>query len=241
MSIVFSEATNKTGLCELIDDACGTNTTSFPLAKKAAKINIALDESLALIFQSGGVFKFDDSNHTHDPVITADLVDGQRDYHFTTDEDSALILDILEVWTKNSATGVFKKLTKVDRTANASATMDDGVNTEGIPTEYSITGNGIILDLIPSYNSTGGLKVIINRQASYFLSTDTTKVAGIDGLCHDFLYLKPAYEYARDKGLANREVLFRDLQIATQKIIDRYKTKERKVINKLTPFVDNGR
>ena len=230
-----------TNLFSKLDRVLGTNSTSYPLADKTIDLNLALDESLAIIFQLGGFWKFDDSNHTHDPVITADLVDGQRDYHFTTDEDSALILDILEVWTKNSATGVFKKLTKVDRTTNASTTMDDGVNTEGVPTEYSITGNGIILDYIPSYNSTGGLKAIINRQASYFLSTDTTKVAGIDGLCHDFLYLKPAYEYARDKGLANREVLFRDLMVAKQKIEDRYKTKERKVNNRLTPFVDNGR
>ena len=91
MSIVFSEATNKTGLCELIDDVCGTNTTTFPVAKKAAKINVALDEALAIIFQQGGTWQFDDQNHTADPIITTAITDGQRDYHFTTDEQSNVI------------------------------------------------------------------------------------------------------------------------------------------------------
>ena len=241
MSIVFSEPTNKTGLCELIDDACGTNTTTFSLAKKAAKINVALDEALAIIFQQGGTWQFDDKNHTADPIITTDLADGQRDYHFTVDEQSNIILDIQEVWAKNSATGIFNKLERIDMVRNGPNTMHDGNDTEGVPTKYGLLGNGIFLDLIPSYDSTGGLKVIINREASYFTSTDTTKTAGIDGLCHDFLYLKPAYEYARDKGLSNVERLFRDLQIATEKLKGRYKIKERNVISRMTPMYQNNR
>ena len=224
-----------------IDRVLGTNSTSYSLANKAIDVNLALDEALAIIFQLGGTWQFDDNLHTADPVITTNLVDGQRDYHFTSDEQSNVILDILAVYAKNSATGNFTKLKRVDRTTTATSTMDDGVNTEGVPVEYALTGNGIILDLIPSYNSTGGLKVIINRQASYFTSSDTTKVAGIDGLCHDFLYLKPCYEYARDKSLANREALFRDLQVAIQKIKDRYKVKEINVINKMVPKVENNR
>ena len=235
MSLTFSQITSK------IDRVTGCNTTSYSLADKAVDVNLSLDEALATIFQLGGTWHFDDNNHTADPVITTNLVDGQRDYHFTTDEQSNVILDIQKVFAKNSATGLYKELERVDRTEGAPTTMDDGVNTEGIPTKYAITGNGIILDLIPSYNSTSGLKVIINRQASYFLSTDTTKVAGIDGLCHDFLYLKPAYEYARDKNLANREVLFRDLQVAKQKLIDRYQLKERKISKRLTPKVEDCR
>lgn len=241
MSIVFSESPNGTGLCELIDDCCGTNTTSFSLAKKAAFINAALDEAFAIIFSQGGTWQFDDKNHTEDPIITTDLVSGQRDYHFTVDEQSNVILDILNVWTKNSASGVFKALERVDMATNAPDTMNDGQATGGVPTKYALTGNGIFLDLIPNYNSTAGLQIIVNRQASYFTSSDTTKTAGIDGLCHDFLYLKPAYEYARNKGLANKESLFRDLQIATEKLKERYKTKERKVINKFVVFKENNR
>jgi hypothetical protein len=235
MSLTFTQLTEK------LDKSCGTNSTTYPLTQKEVDINIALDDSLAIIFQQGGTHQFDDKNHTADPIITTDLVDGQRDYHFTTDEQANVILDILEVWTKNSSTGDFKRLERVDMVRNGPDTMHDGDNTEGVPTKYGLLGNGIFLDYIPSYDSTGGLKIIINRQASYFVSTDTTKTAGIDGLCHDFLYLKPAYEYARDKGLHNVERLFRDLQIATEKLKGRYKIKERQVINKLTPKMENCR
>ena len=235
MSLTFTQ------IIDTIDDVCGTNSTSFTTAKKTVAVNVALDEALAIIFQQGGMWQFDDKNHTEDPIIITDLTANQRDYHFTTDEQSNVILDVLAVWTKNSASGVFKKLARVDMSSGTPLTMNDGQARNGVPTKYGLIGNGIFLDLIPSYSSTGGLKIIVNRQASYFVSTDTTKTAGIDGLCHDFLYLKPAYEYARNKNLTNKETLFRDLQIAIQKLKDRYKTKERKIISRLIPFYEDNR
>lgn len=230
-----------TNLFTKIDNACGTNSTSYTLANKAIDINLALDEALATIFNLGGTWQFDDKNHTADPIITTDLVASQRDYHFTTDEQGNIILDILEVWVKDSSAGEFQKLERIDMARTDTLSMNDGNNDTGTPTKYALVGNGIFLDLIPSYASTGGLKLIINREASYFTSSDTTKTAGIDGLCHDFLYLKPAYEYARDKGLQNREALFRDLERARQRIIDRYTIKERNVISRFIPFAENNR
>jgi len=230
-----------TNIVAKINSSTGANDTSYSLANKVIDVNLALDEAFALIFSLGGTWQFDDNNHTADPIITANLVDGQRDYHFTADEQSNVILDILRVMAKNSATGIFKDLTRIDMVRGGAVTMNDGVATEGVPTEYGLIGNGIFLDLIPSYNSTNGLKVYINRQASYFVSTDTTKVAGIDGLCHDFLYLKPAYEYARNHNLAVREALFRDLQISIQKIEDRYTIKERSKVNKMVANVEDNK
>ena len=235
MALTYSQIVSK------IDSSCGSNSTSYPLTAKVIDVNLALDEALATIFQLGGVWQFDDKNHTADPIITADLVDGQRDYHFTVDEQSNVILDILKVQVKDSASGVFHDLELVDMQRIAPTTMTDGNDTEGVPTKYALTGNGIFLDLIPSYNSTNGLRVFINRQAVYFTYDDTTDTAGIDGLCHDFLYLKPAYEYARDKGLQNREALYRDLQVAKQKIVNRYKIKERNVVSKITPMYEDNR
>jgi hypothetical protein len=83
--------------------------------------------------------------------------------------------------------------------------------------------------------------MFISRQSSYFLSSDTTKVAGIDGLCHDYLYLKPAYEYARDKNLPQKETLYRDLQISIKKIHDRYGTREKDVEKRLIPNLESNK
>jgi hypothetical protein len=235
MSLNFSQIVNK------IDRACKTTSTNYSLANKAIDVNLALDEAMAIIFQQGGTWQYDDRNHSHDPIITTNLVSGQRDYHFTVDEDSSIILDILEVWAKNSATGDYVKLERIDMVRDGATTMHDGNNSTGVPTQYGLLGNGIFLDLIPSYNSTSGLKVYINREAHYFVSGDTTAVAGIDGSCHNFLYLKPSYEYARDNGLKDAEQLYRDLEVSKQKIINRYKTKERNIIKKITANVEDSR
>jgi hypothetical protein len=142
------------------------------------------------------------------------------------------------------ASGVFSTITPVDQQADPDSEIKDfidGQNTSGTPIRYDKTGNGIFLDPIPSYSYTNGLKMFISRQSSYFLSSDTTKVAGIDGLCHDYLYLKPAYEYARDKNLPQKETLYRDLQISIKKIHDRYGTREKDVEKRLIPNLESNK
>ena len=233
MSLTFSN------ICTKIDRACHTDSTKYSLANKAIDVNLALDEVQTFALKAKG-WNFDDFNHTKDPFITIDLVDGQRDYHFSYDEQSNLILDIHRVMCKNGATGEYVLLTPVDQQSGQDT--DDfwsGVNTEGVPYRYDKTGNGIFLDPIPSYNATAGLKVFISRESSYFISTDTTKVAGIDGLCHDYLYLKPAYEWARDHGLSTAERLYRDVQFSLDKVKERYGSREKDVSKRLAPNIES--
>lgn len=232
---------NFTNICNKIDRACGTNTTTYSLANKAIDVNIALDDVMSIALKTRG-WNVDDWNHSKDPFITTNLVDGQRDYHFTYDEQANLILDIEKVMVKNSATGQYVSLSPVDQQSDSDMeSFYNGLNTEGVPTKYDKTGNGIFLDPIPSYNSTEGLKVFISRESSYFIAADTTKVAGIDGLCQDYLYLKPAYEYARDKSLPNKETLYRDLQDSIKKIYTRYGFREKDVLRRFTAHIDSNK
>lgn len=240
MSLVFSESTNKTGICEMIDEACGTTPITFPVARKVGKVNLALDDVFAIALKARG-WQLDDFNHTKDQFITQNIVSGQRKYYFTRDEQSNLILGISKVMAKD-ANGVFQPLTPVDQQSDEDMnSFWDGQDTPGTPTRYDKTGNGIFLDSVPNYNSTGGLKLFIDREASYFVASDTTKVAGIDGLCHDYLYLKPSYEYCRDHGKKNAEQLYRDLQVSIQKIKDRYGNKEKDVKRRITAFYQNNK
>lgn len=233
MSLTFTKIVDK------IDRACGTNSTSYTLAQKATDVNIAWDEVLSIALKNKG-WDVDDWNQTDYPIITTNLVANQRDYSFTYDDNSSLILGISRVMIKN-ASGVFVDVNPVDQQDpnNSPIGMVDGQNATGTPTTYDKTSNGIFLDPIPSYSSTGGLKVFIDREPTYFTASDTTKVAGIDGLCHDYLYLKPAYEYARDKGLQSAERLFRDLQVARKKIDERYGRREKDWPKKMTPKIEN--
>jgi hypothetical protein len=229
-----------TNLFAKIDRVCGTNSTSYPLADKAIDINLALDDVFAIALKARG-WNVDDLNHTKDPFITQNIVSGQRNYYFTRDEQSNLILAFRKIMVKDSS-GVFQELDPVDQQSDSDMnSFWDGQNAAGQPTRYDKTGNGIFLDPVPNYNATGGLKAFIDREASYFVAGDTTKVAGIDGLCQDYLYLKPSYEYCRDHDKKNTEKVYRDLQTSIQKIKDRYGSRETDVKRRMSPRIENCR
>jgi hypothetical protein len=182
----------------------------------------------------------DDFNHTDYPIIKMNLVSGQRDYAFTYDEQTNLILAISKVMVNNGS-GTFNVIEAVDQQTQDVPGFYDGQNLTGVPTRYDKTANAIFLDPIPSYNSANGLKVFIDREPSFFLSSDTTKVAGFDGLCHDYLYLKPAYEYCRDKGLQQAERIYRDLQDSIKRIKDRYAHKDRDFAKRLQYNIESNK
>jgi len=156
------------------------------LKRLTVDVNLALDDFLNLAFKADGRWQFDDSNHTDYPIITTNIVANQRDYNFTSDEGGNLILEVLKVDT---------------------GTFYDGQNGTGTPVRYDKLANGIFLDPIPSYNYTNGLKIYINREASYFVYTDTTKKPGIPGIFHRYLALKPALDFARRNISGNYQAL----------------------------------
>jgi hypothetical protein len=229
---------NFTQICDKIDRACGTTSTSYTTAQKATDVNIALDDIFSIALKARG-WNVDDFNHSKDPFISTNLVSGTKNYNFSRDEDSNLILAVNRVLVADS-TGNFNEIEPVDMYSSEWTGYFFGTQIgSGTPIRYGKTGNGIYLSPTPNYNYASGLKVLIDREASYFVYTDTTKVSGIDGLCHDYLYLKPAYEYCRDKGLQNAERLYRDLQDSIKKIYQRYGNKEKDTIHKLIPNVED--
>ena len=197
MSLAFSDSTNRDGIVELIDANCHSNSVSFPLLDKTRDINLALDMAFSIIFLASGKWQFDDSNHTDYPIITTSLASGTRDYPFTTDGSGNLILDIYKVMVKDED-GIFHEIYPIDQQSDEYTDgFWSGQNQTGIPSRYDKTANGIFLDCIPSYNSSGGLKIFINREGSYFVSTDTTKKAGFAGLFHEYLALRPSHFYCK--------------------------------------------
>ena len=213
-------------LVDLIDANCGTTSTSYPTAQKIMDINLALDKIWSLIFQASGIWHFDDSNHTDYPIITTNLVSGQRDYSFTSDESGNLILEIFRVMVADP-NGVFYDLQQVNQNqANAeSMSMVDGQNIQGQPSKYNKTANGIFLDAIPNYSYDNGLKLFIDREASYFVALDTfynTKKPGFAGIFHEYLALRPSYMYAYRKGLQNVKALQTEMLLMEDKIEEYY-------------------
>lgn len=230
-----------TQICGLIDDNCQITTeSSYPIADKTRDINLALDRVFALIFQVGGTWQFDDSNHTDYPIITTNIVSGQRDYTFTSDEAGNLILDVQKVFVSDE-NGLFREVTPVDVPSGAPANYWDGLNTTGQPNSYEKNANGIFLDPIPNYNRTGGLKVYISREGSYFTTSDTTKKPGFAGLFHEYLALRPSYQYAFRNSLANVDILKAEMVEMENALVDYYKLREKDVKKTLRPVINNAR
>jgi hypothetical protein len=188
---------NTTQTLALIDRNCHSTTASYPVADKIADINLALDKVFAIIFKAAGRWQFDDSNHTDYPFITTNLNASQRDYTFTADEQGNLILDVYKVMVKDTM-GHYYEVYPVDLQSDYDMqSFYDGRNVEGIPCRYDKTANGILLDAVPSYSQTAGVKIFINREGSYFTTSDTTKKAGFAGLFHEYLALEPSARYCK--------------------------------------------
>src|SRR5574343_938810 len=238
MSIRFNDTVNKNGIIQLIERNTeigdgGITGNASRLAQFTADVNIALAKVWALIFKANGRWQFDDSNHSDYPIIATDLLQGQRDYSFTTDEQGNLILDIYKVMVADEQ-GIYYELRPVDQQSDEDmASFYDGRNTQGKPTRYDKTANGIFLDAIPAYNYRNaeegkpGVKLFINREGSYFSSSDTTKMAGFSGLFHEYLALRPSYQYAYRKGLKNAKALQNEMLLMESDIKQHYRDRGR--------------
>lgn len=250
MSISFSDTTNKDGIIQNIEDECGFNDGDISgdttlLAKFTGDINIALDAIFAWIFNVGGIWQFDDYNHVDYPIITTDINSSQREYSFVTDGSGNIILDIYKVMVADPD-GIFHEIKQVDQqsmnTPNENVdSFYDGVNTEGTPLRYDMTANGIFLDVIPNYSQTGGLKVFINREATYFTTSDTAKKAGFSGLFHYLLVLLPSFKYARIHSLPQRERLKEDMLEMRKELEDSYGNRSRDITKRLVPVRESNK
>lgn len=210
-----------------------------------ADLNIGMDATWAIIFEVSNTANPDDVNHAHYPIQFFNLVSGQRDYSFTTDEDGNLITDIEKVAVKDPS-GVFREIYLVnqqDRNSNRINldSLIDGQERSGTPTRYDKTATGIFLDLVPNYNSTNGIKVWIKREPDYFTTADTTQKPGFAPEFHEYPALHATYRNMRGKNYSNRETIKRDLMEMEQAIRRHYGLMNRDEVRRLTPNIESCR
>lgn len=220
MSRVFSDTTNNNGLVQKYEEEIGVNfgdvsNDTTRLQKFTSATRSAWDRYLYLAFKGSGEWQYDDSNHGDYPIIKTNIASGRQDYTVTTDENNNLILDIFKVAILRSATDtVYEEISLTDAQGHTTDLNYDLVaesGDTGVPYAYDKTANGIFLNPTPSYNATNGLKIYINREPSYFTTSDTTKKPGCPGNHHDYFYLRPALEHARRNNNANYNRLLEEV------------------------------
>lgn len=234
-----------TQIIKRIEDTCGFNRGD--IANNATRkerftdaINVAQDEVWSMIFNKVNKnWQADDFYHEKYPIITFDIVSGQRDYSFLADEQGNMILDIYKLMLTDNDGNVHEIPVVDQQEKNADSNF---YSTEtGTPTKYDITGMGIFFDIIPNFSREDAIELYINRTAMQFATTDTTKKAGFNPLYHEYLVLKPSYEFARDNGLDNAERLKRDMNEMRTEIETAYGNRGKDINRQLTPAMENNK
>jgi hypothetical protein len=205
------------------------------LGQWTTSVNLAKTDALRLILDSDGKVQFDDSNHTDNPIVYFDIVADQRQYSFTADEQSNLILDIAKVAILKSATDTtYEELKPRDaRQDDNSPYVTDDSSVTGVPYDYDRTSSGIKFDPIPDYSATNGLKVYIDRETTFYTTADTTKTTGFDPRIDEYLVVKPMLNYAMTNTLASVPLLRERVALLEKDIKRIYGRKgadERKII-----------
>ena len=234
--MVFSETTNRTGLIQLLEDLTNTqssSSTSYPLAVKTRDINSAFDEYQNYVKRTAGTWQADDTNHTKYPNMKFNLSSTQQDYTFTVDEQGNQVQDIYRVEIKNPS-GVWVLLTPYDEFMEDEA-IGYRETLTGTPERYYKTANGIFLDVTPNYSSTLGIRMFYTRSPSYFLTTDTTKAAGIPNGHHRYLANKAAYWYWMSKDTAKANAFLSECKRMEQDIKGEYADRSRDEVHIITP------
>lgn len=240
MSLQFSDTSNKNGIIQRIEVACGfpdggiSGDTTL-IKQFTGSVNETLDRATDIALRSSQMWQFDDTNHSSYPETTFNLVSGTRRYALTSDSNSNLILEIYKVFVMDTA-GVFVELAPVDPQTDSYADgFTSGQDQEGLPYEYDKTGKYIDLNPVPNYSQTGGIKVLLTREGSYFVYTDTTKKPGIAGSFHEYFVVRPSYLYARDKSLPNVQGLYNDMLRLEADIASFYSRRDRDEVPVIRP------
>lgn len=248
MSLQYSDTSTKRGIIQGIERWLFGETGYGKISSNAtllqsfnAEINLALDEFWSVAIPASGIWQLDDTNHTDWPEITATLTSGTRRYAFTADSGANLMLDIFRVYVKNPS-GIYQELAPIDvQSADNTESFTDGQSLSGIPTRFDKTGKWIDLDPIPNYTIANGIKCLVNREGSYFLTSDTTKKPGVAGIYHEFFVLRPVYWYAVRNNLPIADRVGQLLFAMRRDIGEYYSRRERTVPRRMIPLSQDTR
>lgn len=199
--MVFSETNTRDGLIQECERICnlgvaGISGNSQLLKDFTSRINQGLDRFYSLAFEVDTLWNFDGRNQTDLPVAVTNLVSGQQDYQFASE-----LLAVTQIFVKDS-NGVFHIIDQQDDKNAPNAYLLSSAS--GVPSEYELVGNSVLLNPIPNYNSTGGLKVTFKRNGVKFASTDGSVAIGIPSLFHLFLARYGSLPYLIEKGLKHK-------------------------------------
>lgn len=196
----FNDVSGETGIVQDVWFLTNTDSTSFTLKNIARITNKVVHKLGLLAWKSDRSWNFDDSSKTDMPTATTTLVDDQEDYSLAT-----TVFDVKRVEVKDSG-GDWYKL-RLRRIEDIGISITEYKETKGLPTEYFLEGHSIRLKPAPDTSkvtASAGLRIWTSRDATEFISTDTTKKPGFPTPFHSLVALEVALEYAAINSLQDK-------------------------------------
>lgn len=205
--MVFNDITTGTGVIQECERICNLGATGITgnsqrLVDFTARINTAIDRFYALAFQFDALWNFDGTSQTGTPIFTTNLVANTQAYDITSFAPTLVALN--QVFAKDT-NGNYFEIFPQDDVVNPKAYVDTAVY--GTPSTYELVGNSILLNDIPSYSSTSGLKIVGKRNGLKFATTDGSAALGIPSMFHVYLARYASYPYVIEKGLKHANAL----------------------------------
>lgn len=238
--MVFSDTTDYAGMvqeCEraLFSSDYGRITNNTKLLKEfTSYLNQGLDEVTIKVLQSDNTWEFDDSEHSDQPIATADLNTDQVDY-----ELAASHLLIKRVEAKDSS-GNWVKLRPVDN-REVKIAMDEFRDEPGELEMYDLQGSQLKLYPATNYNSSAGLKVYFQRPMDYFETSDTTKAPGFASIFHRLVPLWATYFYATYHQMPIADNIRAEIQLKERDLKQFYRGRHEDMPKRIVPAFKSSR
>lgn len=209
----YSDTTDQTGMVQQFEfwTRLPYGSSGNLLKTITNRINAGYDNIMPLLLSYSDQVRWDDINHTDRPSGTTALVSGQNDYKVNEDENNLDILNLVKISVKTSATT--SDYTELERMYPDDKRFRDAMlpnpSVTGVPTHFVEINNVFYLYPKPNYSSSDGIQMIFEREQSRFVSTDTTKEAGVPSIFQELPVLHGALDYNEvhrpdDVKLSNR-------------------------------------
>lgn len=238
--MVFSDTSGNTGIVQQTRKLLRVDATQWPTVDVVNSVNNWLDCIAGYAILADKRFQWDDTNHSALPIGTTNLVAGQSDYSFLTDEQGNSIITLTRIDVLD-ASGNWTQLKAMDQ-SDVKMALDEYQSTAGTPTQYDkIADNIVRLYPAPADNVTAGLKFYFQRTPSYFVDTDTTKAPGVSPLLHRGFVVAAAYDGALTLGTSNITGLTLERERELDKMMRYFADRNRDDTGRVTPAVHDNR
>ncbi|MHA1854065.1 MAG: phage adaptor protein [Candidatus Heimdallarchaeaceae archaeon] len=195
------------------------DTTSYPTSDITRNVNGWYRKANSWIWQTTGVWEYDDSNYTDFPIATSDLIAGQADYTMPSSAQKVMRVEVMDV------NGGYQVLRELDQ-SEVGVGMTEFEETDGMPRYFDLVANSIVLYPAPSADQTtltAGIKLYFSRGIEEFSIADTSTEPGFNEDFHRILSYGAALDYALAYNLDNKiQTLQSNISIVKKDLIKFY-------------------